>query len=335
MPPPISINPIGRTAEELVASAQRLENLGYPAVWLNENRFDAYATAAAVAATTRRITVGTAVAVWSRSPVQASLAAATITQLAGGRFVHGVGSGPAERNERWHGIPYRKAGQRLREYLTCLRLAWQATPLTPASFAGEFYRIDRYVRLDDQPPAPIRTYVGVVRPLACRIAGELADGVLLDTNLSVAYIRGVVLPALAQGAARAGRPLADYLVSAGQLVCVDRDHPQAVEWARHRLVSHIVHDYYRQLYAYGGFAAEAEAASLAIQRGDTRAALDAISEEMVLAHACAGTPDEVRRQISRWEPFVNDIRIALPIGTLTHEEIAANWRQIIDTFPPR
>ncbi len=332
--PPHTVAPIGETAAGMIASARELEAIGYHRVWFGENRFDVYALAAGAATVTSRIEIGTSVAVWSRSPVQASLACATIDNLSAGRFVHGVGSGPAQRNEQWHGIPYQRAGTRLREYLICLRLAWESTPDAPAHFDGSIYHIERYARTSKPVRTHLPAYVGVVRPRAAEIAGEFADGVLLDTNLSPAYIRDVVLPAVERGAARARRPLTDYLISAGMLICVDRDRAQAIEWAKHRLVSHIVYSYYRDLYAFGGFAAQTEAAYAAVQRGDQRSALDAIDEEMVLAHACAGTPDGVRRQIAAWLPLVNDLRLVLPLGSLGQDEIAANWRQVIDTFPP-
>src|SRR5262245_41137484 len=174
--PPITIEPIGRTAAEVVASARELESLGYARVWCNETRFDAYTLASAVAATTTRIAIGTAVAVWTRTPAQATLACISIDQISGGRFVHGVGSGAMDRNEDWHGLPYRRAGARLREYLTCLRLTWEARPDAPARFAGEFFTINEFVSPTRPVQSRLPTYVGAIRPFACRLAGELADG---------------------------------------------------------------------------------------------------------------------------------------------------------------
>jgi alkanesulfonate monooxygenase SsuD/methylene tetrahydromethanopterin reductase-like flavin-dependent oxidoreductase (luciferase family) len=330
--PPITVEPIGRTAAEVVASARELEVAGYARVWCNETRFDAYALASAVAATTSRIAIGTAVAVWTRTPVQAVLACISIDQISGGRFLHGVGSGAMDRNEDWHGLPYRRAGARLREYLTCLRLAWDARPEAPARFTGEFYTIKEFA----SPTRPVQprlpTYIGAIRPLACRLAGELADGVLLGQTLSATYIRDGVLPALEQGAARAGRPLRDYLVSAGQVVCVDRDRVQAIEWARRRLAASLRYVYYRELYARDGFGAEVQAAYAALSRDDFASAVAALSEEMVLAHTCAGTADDVRRQLMTWAPYVNDFRLRVP-PELTYEEVQANWIQLLDVFP--
>jgi alkanesulfonate monooxygenase SsuD/methylene tetrahydromethanopterin reductase-like flavin-dependent oxidoreductase (luciferase family) len=329
-----AVIPIGTSADALVASGRELERLGFGSVWFNENRYSAMGMCSAAAATTSTIVLGTSVTVWTRSPVQAQWSAATVDHLSGGRFVLGLGSGPANRNQEWHGIPMERAGQRLREYLRGVRGAWESSPSQPYSQAGEILAISDYRRVTRpvQPSLPI--VVGVVRPLATRVAGEEADGVLLDTNLSPAWIEQKILPALARGAASRGRQAGDYFVSAGMLVCVDSDRRQAIEWAKHRLVSHIEHAYYRELYAFGGFGAEAHASWEAFERGDMAAARDAISEEMVLAHAIAGTPDDAHRQLQPWLPLVNHVRFSLPLGSLGIDEISANWRQVIDTFPP-
>lgn len=332
--PPLSIGVFGNTADRIMSCVRELDAIGYPRVWVGENRADPYALAAAAAMVTKQATIGTSVAIWSRSPVSAVLSCTTIDQLSGGRFVHGVGSGPEERNVNWHNIPYRRFGSRMREYLQAMKAAWESSRGHPAFFDGEFFKINGYVRMSPPLTAHLPTYVGVARPASTEIAGEFADGILLDTNLSPAYIADVILPALERGANRAGRPVRDYLVTLGMLVAIDRDHAQAVDWARQRIVSHVVHDYYLKMYESGGWSAEAYNAIAAVQRRDTRAALDAIPEEMVLTYACAGTVDEVHKQILRWAPYVNDIRLSVPLGSLPDDEIEANWRQVIEAFPP-
>jgi alkanesulfonate monooxygenase SsuD/methylene tetrahydromethanopterin reductase-like flavin-dependent oxidoreductase (luciferase family) len=332
--PPLSIAVFGNTADRIMRNIQELDTIGYPRVWVGENRADPYALAAAAAVVTKQAIIGTSVAIWSRSPVSAVLSCTTIEHLAGGRFVHGVGSGPAERNVNWHNIPYRRFGSRMREYLIALRLAWESSKEHPAYFDGEFFKINGYVRASRPIQAHLPTYVGVARPASTEIAGELADGILLDTNLSPGYIAEIILPALERGANKAGRPVRDYLVTLGMLVAIDKDRAQAIDWARQRIVSHIVHDYYFNMYKLGGFEKEALTSIDAVKRGDTRGALDAISEEMVLTYACAGTVDEVHRQIQKWVPYVNDIRLSVPLGALPDDEIEANWRQVIDAFPP-
>ena len=72
------------------------------------------------------------------------------------------------------------------------------------------------------PEQPARLYVAAVGPQMIRLAGELADGVL-GYCWSAAYVRDVVLPALREGAARAGRTLDDIDVACGYPTVVAED----------------------------------------------------------------------------------------------------------------
>ena len=64
------------------------------------------------------------------------------------------------------------------------------------------------------PEQPVRIYMSAIGPQMCRLAGELADGVI-GYCYSVPYLRDVVLPNLALGAERAGRTLDGFDVACG------------------------------------------------------------------------------------------------------------------------
>ena len=80
--------------------------------------------------------------------------------------------------ERWHGVPYgERPLSRTREFLTLVRecLGGEAV-----SFDGDHYRTSRFrlgVRLGDRRP---KLVLGALNERMLRLAGELADGVLLN-----------------------------------------------------------------------------------------------------------------------------------------------------------
>src|ERR1700760_3593909 len=109
-----------------VQLVQRAEALGYHSVWSAEAYgADALTPLAYLAAVTRRIKLGTAVAqVAARPPTALAMAALTIDALAGGgRVILGLGVSGPQVVEGWYGQPWGKPNQRLRDYAALLRHA--------------------------------------------------------------------------------------------------------------------------------------------------------------------------------------------------------------------
>src|SRR5262245_16024385 len=87
----------------IVDLARRAEGLGYESIWLAETRFtrDAIVSAAAVAAATSRVRIGTAVVnPFTRGAVLTAVTFATLDELSGGRVVAGIGPGSPAVLER-------------------------------------------------------------------------------------------------------------------------------------------------------------------------------------------------------------------------------------------
>jgi len=159
------------------------ETIGYDDVWLTEHHFcsDGHAPsilplAAAVAATTRRIRIGTGVLLLPlHHAVRVAEDAATIDILANGRFELGVGVG--YRPQEFAGLGYqtRERATRTDEGLEVIRRLWSGEPV---DYAGQHYRLDgvRLSPLPVQRPPPL--WVGGFAPAAARRAARLGDGYL-------------------------------------------------------------------------------------------------------------------------------------------------------------
>src|SRR4030067_98621 len=95
-------------AAATVRWAQAAEAAGFEALWTAEMVHDPFLPLAAVVSHTRRIQLGTSIALaFVRSPWVTALAALDMDLLSGGRFILGLGTGLQRLNERWHGGPYR------------------------------------------------------------------------------------------------------------------------------------------------------------------------------------------------------------------------------------
>lgn len=145
---------------ELVEYVQRLEAIGYESVWIPDMfGREIYVTAGHLLANTTTLEVASGIAhVYGRDAIASAQAARTLSELSGGRFVHGLGiSHPPAAELR--GLRWEPPIEKMRTYLTDLRTAMAGGLLhTP----------------NDPPPTPI--YVAAHGPKMMQVAADLADG---------------------------------------------------------------------------------------------------------------------------------------------------------------
>ena len=162
------------------------ETLGYQSIWTSEAYgSDAVTPAAWILAQTERMTVGTALMQMpARTPACAAMTAMTLQALSGGRFVLGVGPSGPQVIEGWHGVPYGKPHERLREYVSIVRRI--VTREEPVVHEGMHYAmpyrgpdstgLGKPLKSIIHASHPLPIYTGSVSPAGLRLAGEITDG---------------------------------------------------------------------------------------------------------------------------------------------------------------
>jgi alkanesulfonate monooxygenase SsuD/methylene tetrahydromethanopterin reductase-like flavin-dependent oxidoreductase (luciferase family) len=140
----------GPTPSEIVDCVKLAERLGYESAWVAEGHGgDQFAVLAACATQTSRILLGTSItSVFVRTATTIAMAAATLDELAGGRFILGVGSSHKVQVEAEHGIAYGNPLTRVRETVEVIRRLLQEGRV---SYQGETVRIESF---DLVYPAP-------------------------------------------------------------------------------------------------------------------------------------------------------------------------------------
>ncbi|MFJ9850966.1 LLM class flavin-dependent oxidoreductase [Streptomyces sp. NPDC101150] len=134
-----------------------------------------------------------------RHPYEAALQARSVALTTGHPVVAGFGPGPAEFQEAVLERPYPKPLRAVREYLTAVR---RLVDGELAVVDGEY--LSSRALLPPVPAPEVEVGLGVLRPAMARLAGELADRAI--TWLTPAgYLRETLVPALREGAERAGR----------------------------------------------------------------------------------------------------------------------------------
>jgi|SRR5581483_5367690 len=164
--------------------------------------------AAAMAAPDLELSTGIAVA-FPRSPMVAAGIAWELAENTKGRFRLGLGSQVRAHVERRYGSHFDPPGPRLRDYVLAVRACFRAFRGDgPLSYEGRFYRLSLLPAAWAPRPHPygnIAIDISAVGPWMCRMAGEVADGIHVHPLHSIPYLENRLLPAVAEGAAKAGR----------------------------------------------------------------------------------------------------------------------------------
>ena len=294
---------LGLPFDELRAAAREAERLGFESAWTPAGGVpDAFHVCAAWSQDTSLrtgISVVPAVRMWT--PLALAAQAATLAQLSSGRFVLGLGTGGYGPGF-WAsvGLPDRPIAV-MREYVTEVRglLAGQQVTAGPivAGAAGPGapgWPRSASLGVADLPPAPV--YLAALGPQMLRLAGETADGVLL--NWATPERIAVSRERIDEGAARAGRDPGAVPMTMYIRVCIDDDVAAARQAFGTQVLSYAMGRPgtpqgagYRGLFAQMGF--DAELTELE-QRRDQGAAMpelvDAAPQEMLRAVGYYGPP---------------------------------------------
>lgn len=309
-----------REAEQLAAEA---ENAGASSVWLTDVRREPYLLSAAVIRATRRVIVGTDVAVaFSRSPAATAQAAWDLAGYGNGRFILGLGSqiGPTLLSR--FGVDADRPAARMRDYVLAVRACWDAYRKGRGRYEGEFYTIRQPVfspGADDPWPA-IPLYMAGVNPVMTAVAGEVADGFAAHMFSTPTYLDRVLRPALARGAARAARPAAPPVLMP---LVVGRDRASlALQMTTYTVPA------YRRVLDESGLREEADAILAALaDRRRTEAAR--IVEERCLDQLGVAVIDDLAGRIRLWSAHADVIGLTVPWYGLDAAEQVALFRDVL------
>jgi len=304
------------------------ESRGFEAVWQAESRLvrDAIVPMAAYAAVTERLKVGSGVINnWTRNIGLLAATFLTLDDLAPGRILCGIGAwwDPLARNV---GIDRRKPLQAMRETVDVLRRLLHMERVT---FHGEFHHVDG-IELDvvhgRREPRQVPIYIGATGLKMMELAGEIADGVVLNYCVPPEYNREA-LAALETGAGRVGRRL-DDLDRPQLVVCsVDHDRAVALDSTRELLTQYLAQqphiaqasgvspDVVAKIQSTLGWPATHE---------QIRQAKHLVSDDLIHRITASGTPDEARAKVEEYRRHGATCPILYPVG--------GDVRLMIDTF---
>jgi alkanesulfonate monooxygenase SsuD/methylene tetrahydromethanopterin reductase-like flavin-dependent oxidoreductase (luciferase family) len=279
---------------EMAALARLADELGYDTVTCSHIAArDSFTSLAGLAMVTSRVHLATAVApIYHRSPASMAQTAATVDDVSGGRFRLGLGVGHRVTMGGWHGQEIGRPVPEMREYVALVRalLAGNEPP------HGERWNSTfRFTAFQPRPDIPI--VLAGLSPAMLRLAGEIADGVVLWA-CPADYVRDVVVPEVAKGRAAAGKSMDGFAVMPAIPVAAQADRATALAGIRSELHRYFGLPFYRNMFAAAGYADALEAYDQAA--GDQARQEKTISEELITALCAIGSESDVRSSIARY-----------------------------------
>jgi 5,10-methylenetetrahydromethanopterin reductase len=295
-PSRLGISLEGREAMAAIpALARAAEANGAGTLWVASHLFlrDPITMAAtALSATTRLRVALMAMSPYAMHPVHIAMAAAGLDELHPGRVVLCLGTGaPADRDA---------AGIEAPMPLPTLR---EAVLVCRGLLAGEKVKLDgRAFRLGGHRalaagPARVPIVIAAARPGMLKLAGEVADGVLLSGGSSRPYVRRCL--DIVEDAAK-GRPVSRMGLVYAAPVAPGADRAAALASLRRRLAFVLRGVHHAENLAAAGTVLDQAALYALSQAGDWDAACAMLSDDDVARHAAVGTKRQIAAAVAAY-----------------------------------
>ena len=307
--------------------ARYAESKGFHAIWQAESRLVREATVpmAAFLAVTERIKVGSGVVNnWTRNPALLASTFSTLDDLAPGRVILGIGA--------WWEPLASKVGVNRTKPLLAMRETVEAVRALLAdqhvTYDGEFVHLDG-VELDyvhqERRPKDVPIYIGATGMQMMELAGEIADGVVLNYLVSPIY-NDKAMDHLERGARRAGRSATD-LDRPQLVVCsLDEDRAAALDAAR-LLVTQYLGQQPHIMKASGVPESLLEDFSKVLTWPATAEEVEAASkfvpDEVVQMITASGTAEECKAKVAEYVHRGCTCPVLYPLGSDVHAMIDA------------
>ncbi len=298
------------TGPELREYGCNAEALGYESLWVTERYFheETFSMLGFLGAVTQTIKLGLGVTnPYTRHPALLAMASATLDRICGGRFLLGLGRSDRVVIQERMRIPYTDPRGTLEAAVRLIRSLLDGERITGHT------ELDG-VRLAIQPKQPrLPIYLAAIGPKALRLAGAVADGVLLNAYVPTDYVRYAVQE-IRQAARDVGRDPDAIDIACMLVVRLTNDAGPLWPSLKERLVRLLAEPFVGEiLLDKGGFdAGILTSLRHADEVGNPQAAVSYISDDMVEAFYLVGSTERCRERISAYRQAGVDLPLLLP-----------------------
>jgi len=311
--------------QELGAQA---EKNGFEAVWVPEGGGrDSLTSLATIALKTERVMLGTGILpIFARTATNTAMGASGMAAVSEGRFILGLGVGHRPTVESRDGVPFKQPMTRLRETIQIVKALLSGQEV---NFPGKHFKISGASMGAATPKTKVPIYIAALGPQMLELAGELADGVLMNWT-AVDYLEEAI-GHVKRGADKASRDPKEIDIAGYVRVAVGEDVSASRDSLRQQVARYASNPFYRNFFQQTGFDEEMSAAASALAEGNLDKAADSITLEMQDQVAVVGTVAECRAALETRR----DAGLQMPvIAPFAVGDNMASHRNVIDALAP-
>ena len=310
----LSMEPV----HETVAMAEACEDAGFDAFWIAEaypwwrkHSFEARSSTAilaVIAAQTRRIQLGWGIiSPYTRHPVQIAMEARVMQDLAGDRFLLGLGASK---------IFMKEIGEGEGEKIGPATVMRESIEIVRGVLKGDAFQYHGKIFAADVPPLkpdahtprgvpPI--FVAATGPVLQKMSGSLGEGLLTASITTPAFVR-YSCKNMEEGARQAGRDPSILVLGSVIVGSIGRDAAKGKEGAREQAAMYLANKVQNikgsadvLLECAGLTFNELRPVADAMEKGGRKAAAKAVTDEILhKVRPIAGTPDECIQGIEEY-----------------------------------
>jgi probable F420-dependent oxidoreductase len=293
---------------EAASDATGAREAGYDGVWSAELSHDPFLPLARAADAAAGLDLGTSIAVaFARSPMTLANTAWDLQALSGGHFLLGLGSQVRAHIERRFSMPWSRPAARMRELILAMQAIWASWQNgTKLDFQGEFYTHTLMTPNFDPGPLPTgppKVLLAAVGEAMTRVAGEVADGLLVHSFTTRRYLQEVTLPVLAESLAKAGRSRADFEVKYAPFVVTGEDEAEmakSLEVAKERIAFYGSTAAYRPVFEVHGWGQLQTDLNVLARKGEWKAMGRLIDDDVLHAFAVVSSIEALPEALGSW-----------------------------------
>lgn len=291
-----------------------VESSGFGSLWISEDYYfrDAVSTLSSAAVVTKRIKLGTGVLnPYTRNPALLAMTLAAMDEISNGRLIFGIGPGTLYKIHDQMGITRTSPRLSVKE---CVQVVRQMLTSTKTTYEGKTIKITN-VSLGFQPiRKELPIYIGAIGPRMLRLAGEIADGVLLTMLSSEDYAR-YALEKVKEGVNHVGRNPRDVSAACLVLLSIDKNPDAAAQAVKREIVFQLSPP------RIGEFLFEKSGLDQTILKnirayflkGKVDEACRYVTREVVETLTVCGTVDECADKLERYAKAGLDMIVATPV----------------------
>jgi probable F420-dependent oxidoreductase len=304
--------------------------MGFSALWSTETMHDPFLPGSLIAEHTDKMNFGTAVAIaFARSPATLAYTAWDLAQASRGRFILGLGTQVKAHIVRRFGMPWPESVVgKLHEQIEAIRALWNTWQTNqPLNFRGEYYKLNLMSPFFN--PGPIKypdipIYIAGVNAGLARLAGELAQGFHAHPFHTPRYLRDIILPAIEQGAFKAGRPRSEIKVATSAFVVTSSEEEMFV---RAQIAFYASTPSYRSVMELHGWEDIASQLSTLASSGAWVDMAGLINDDILSEFAVIAPPAELPSALmERYHGLVDRLGLYIPFRPGERDEF---WRHLL------